>query len=132
MNETQIRVRYCETDRMGYLHHGHYIDYFEAGRTELLRSLGLSYREMEDTGIVMPVISLDIRYLAPAYYDELLTIKTILKEKPLVKLHLEYEIYNDKNKLLCDGNTTLVFTNSKTRKPCRAPAYFLEKVTDFF
>ena len=95
INETQIRVRYCETDRMGYLHHGHFIDYFEVGRTELLRSLGLSYREMEDNGVVLPVINLDIRYMAPAYYDELLTVKTFLKEKPLVKLLLGYEIYNE-------------------------------------
>ena len=116
INETQIRVRYCETDRMGYLHHGHFIDYFEVGRTELLRSLGLSYREMEDNGVVLPVINLDIRYMAPAYYDELLTVKTFLKEKPLVKLLLGYEIYNEQGKLLCTGNSTLVFSDAKTRK----------------
>ncbi len=131
-NETQIRVRYCETDRMGYLHHGHYIDYFEAGRTELLRSLGLTYREMEDNGIILPVINIDVHYMSPAHYDELLTVKTTLKEKPLVKLILGYEIYNDQGTLLCTGNSTLVFTNASTRKPCRTPDYFLEKINQFF
>ncbi len=132
INETRIRVRYCETDRMGYLHHGHYLDYFEEGRTEMLRSLGISYREMEDTGIVMPVVEINIQYKAPAFYDEMLTVKTIMKDKPLVRLFLDYEVYNEKGDLLCRGSSTLVFANAKTRKPCRAPAYFLEKTDGFF
>ncbi|MBN2347281.1 MAG: acyl-CoA thioesterase [Bacteroidales bacterium] len=129
---TKVRVRYNETDRMGYLHHGVYPAYFEIGRTEMLRSLGMSYREMEDDGIVLPVSNLNIQYISPAYYDDVLIINTIIKQKPTVRLVFEYEVTNDSGKLVCQGETTLVFVNAITRKPTRAPQSFMERMEQYF
>lgn len=130
--ESQIRVRYGESDRMGYAYYGNYPLYYEVGRTEMLRSLGLSYKDMEDEGIILPVINLQSNYLAPALYDDLLTIKTSLNELPTVRIRFEYEIYNDRNEKLNYGETTLVFTDAKSRKPRRPPEYFVKKVELFF
>ncbi len=130
--ESQVRVRYGESDRMGYAYYGYYPFYYEVGRTEMLRSLGLSYREMEDSGIILPVINLQSNYIAPALYDDLLTIKTFLKEIPSVRIRFEYEVYNEEGEKLNFGETTLVFTDAKTRKPRRPPLYFMEKVKIFF
>ena len=130
--DTQVRVRYGESDRMGYVYYGNYPLYYEVGRTETLRTLGLTYKELEDSGIHLPVISLQANYLLPAYYDDLLTIKTYLKEMPSVRIRFDYEIYNAIGEKLNYGDTTLVFTDAKTRKPCRPPAYFLEQLQPFF
>ena len=130
--ETLIRVRYGETDRMGYMYYGHYPEYFEASRTEMIRSLGLSYKEIEDQGIIMPVKSLSVDYKVPAFYDEVLTVKSILKILPEVKLDIDYEIYNDKKQLVCTGNTVLAFVDIKTRRPRRAPEYFINAVKEYF
>jgi acyl-CoA thioester hydrolase len=124
--DTKIRVRYAEADRMGYVYYGNYAMYFESARTEMLRSLGFSYREWEDTGIILPVRELQIRYLAPAFYDDLLTIRTIIKEKPLVKITFHHEVYNEKGEKTCTGSLVLVFVDSNTRRPTRAPKHFLE------
>ena len=132
ITETQIRVRYGESDRMGYVYYGNYPLYYEVGRTEMLRNLGLTYKDMEDSGIILPVISLNANYLAPAYYDDLLTLKTYLKELPSVRIRFEYEVYNERGEKLNFGDTTLVFTDAITRKPRRPPEYFLEKVMPFF
>lgn len=132
INETQVRVRYGESDRMGYAYYGNYPFYYEVGRTEMLRTLGLSYKEMEDSGIILPVINLQSNYLAPAFYDDLLTVKTYLKELPAVRIRFEYEIYNSRGEKLNYGETTLVFTNAVSRKPCRPPEYFMERVREFF
>ena len=129
---TRVRVRYNETDRMGYLHHGVYPAYFEIGRTEMLRSLGMTYREMEDDGIVLPVSDLKIQYLSPAFYDDVLTVTTILRHKPGVRLIFEYEIINETGILVCKGESTLVFVNAKTRKPTRAPEHFIKKISPYF
>lgn len=130
--EVKIRVRYAETDKMGYSHHGNYASYFEIGRTELLRQAGLSYRQVEESGIMLPVRNMNVTYYKPAFYDDLITISTRLKEKPAVRLIFEYEIHNEAGELLCKAETTLVFVDAKTRKPCRAPKYFLEKVLQAF
>ncbi len=130
--ESQVRVRYGESDRMGYAYYGYYPLYYEVGRTEMMRSLGLAYKEMEDNGIILPVISLQTNYLAPAYYDDLLTVKTILKEMPGVRIRFDYEIYNEKGEKLNFGETTLVFTDAKTRKPRRPPEYFLKRLAEYF
>jgi len=130
--ETQIRVRYGETDRMGYLYYGHYPEYFEVARTDLIRSLGMSYRSVEEQGILLPVRSLKIDYKLPALYDELLTVKSYLKSIPAIKLDIDYEIFNPEMKLICTGNTILVFVDAKTRKPTRAPAYFVRAVEGLF
>ena len=130
--ETLIRVRYGETDRMGYMYYGHYPEYFEVSRTEMIRSLGLSYKEIEDQGIIMPVKSLQVNYKLPAIYDEVLTVKSILKILPEVKLDIDYEIYNEKKQLVSTGNTVLAFVDIKTRRPRRAPDYFINAVKKYF
>lgn len=132
VTETKIRVRYGETDRMGYLYYGHYAEYFEVGRTEMLRTLGMTYKTMEDNGIILPVRSMSINFKHPAHYDDLLTVKTILKSFPQVKLDFYYEITDEKNVLLCSGNTVLVFVDANTKKVIRAPHYFLDAVRKYF
>lgn len=122
--EVEIRVRYAEVDSMGYLHHGNYPLYFEIGRTELIRKLGLSYKEMEDRGVMLPVRDLKINYRNPARYDDLLTVKTTLVRKPAIKLEFEYAIHNQKGELICNAKTTLVFVDAATRRPVRAPEFF--------
>jgi acyl-CoA thioester hydrolase len=132
VTETQIRVRYGETDRMGYMYYGHYPEYFEVSRTEMIRSLGLSYREIEDSGIIMPVRSLHIDYKLPALYDEMLTVRSCLKTVPESRLDIDYEIYNEKKQLLCTGNTVLAFVDARTRRIKRAPDFFLNAVRKYF
>jgi acyl-CoA thioester hydrolase len=127
-----IRVRYSETDRMGYLHHANYLNYFEVGRTEILRDMGLTYREMEEDGILLPVLSVNINYKAPAYYDDILTVKTYLKKMPGVKVVFEYEVFNEKSDLICTGNSTLVCIDASSRKPRKPPSYFIEKCSAGF
>ena len=131
-SETKIRVRYGETDRMGYLYYGHYPEYFEVSRTDLIRSMGISYREIEDQGIIMPVKSLTVDYKLPALYDELLTVESCLKDLPEVKLSIDYKIFNQENKLICTGNTVLAFVDAGTLRIRRAPAFFLDAVRKFF
>jgi acyl-CoA thioester hydrolase len=131
-SETQIRVRYGETDRMGYLYYGHYPEYFEVSRTDMIRSLGLSYKEIEDSGLIMPVKSLKIDYKSPALYDEILTVVSYLKVLPEIKLDIDYEIYNPLKKLICTGNTILAFVDAISRRPRRAPAFFLQAVKKYF
>ena len=131
-NETKIRVRYGETDTMGYAHHANYFLYFEIGRTELIRNLGLSYKEMEDKGIMLPVYVINCKFHAPAIYDDELIIKTCVREFSGVKVNFEYDIYNQNNQLICSGNTVLVFTDAKTRKPIRPPQFFNDDVKGFF
>jgi acyl-CoA thioester hydrolase len=130
--ETMIRVRYGETDRMGYLYYGHYPEYFEVSRTDMIRSLGLSYKEIEDLGIIMPVRSLKVDFKIPALYDEILLVKSCLNKLPEVKLDIDYAIYNQQNKLICTGNTVLAFVDAKTRRPRRAPDFFLKEVRKYF
>jgi acyl-CoA thioester hydrolase len=130
--ETQVRVRYAETDRMGYVYYGNYATYYEVGRVEALRKLGLSYREVEDKGILLPVLSFTIKYIKPAFYDDLLTIKTTIPELPNTRITFQYECYNQNNELLNKGETTLVFVNANTQKPCLAPEWFLTKIKPYY
>jgi len=131
ISETSIRVRYAETDQMGYVYYGHYAMYYEVARVESLRQLGLTYREIEEMGVMMPVLENKSRYLAPARYDDLLRIVTTLREKPGVKIKFEYEIFNGENTLINKGETILVFINKATNKPCRQPPA-MEKVLQRF
>jgi acyl-CoA thioester hydrolase len=131
-SEIKIRVRYGEVDRMGYLHHGNYPLYFEEGRTELIRSVGLTYREMEDRGILLPVREMNIRYFLPAKYDDLLTVRTALIKKPVVKLEFEYEVINESGGLLCKAHTTLAIVSAENRKPIRIPVFFDELIAPHF
>jgi acyl-CoA thioester hydrolase len=131
-SESQIRVRYGETDRMGYMYYGRYPEYFEVARTDMIRSMGISYREMEDQGIILPVRSLKVDYKMPALYDELLRVKSCLKTLPESRLDIDYEIFNSENKLVCTGNTVLVFVDATTRRIRRCPDFFLEAVRKYF
>lgn len=132
ISETTIRVRYAETDQMGFVYYGNYLQYYEVGRVEALRQLGTSYKEMEDDGVMLPVYGCTVKYMKPAVYDDLLIIKTTIKEMPKVRIAFEYEIYNQKNELLNTGTTMLAFVNKVTNKPCIAPKSFLEKIANYF
>lgn len=123
-----FRIRYAETDQMGVVHHGNYAQFFELGRTEWLRNLGVTYKDMEKTGILLPVISLSCNFKQSAYYDELLTVKTILVKQPAVKIEFDYEISNEQNEILTTGNTILAFINASTKRPMRCPDYILKKL----
>ncbi len=125
---TNVRVRYGETDQMGVVYHGNYASYFEIARTEWLRNLGVTYKELENKGIMLPVISLFFNFIKSAKYDDVLTITVILKKKPLVKIEFDYEIYNQKKEKISTGNSVLAFMDMKTNKPLRCPNYILEKL----
>jgi acyl-CoA thioester hydrolase len=122
-------VAYYETDTMGYVHHSNYIRLFERARTELMRHLGYTYAEMEASGTMMPLIEASCRYHSPGRYDDLLTVKAVIKEVPATRLHIEYEVRNEAGVLLCSGHTTLVFVNAGTRRPTRAPEAFLKALS---
>lgn len=131
--DTHVRVRYAETDQMGYLYYGHYAQYFEVGRAEMIRSLGISYKEMETVyGVMMPVMSLQMRYVRPALYDELLTIRTILRQLPESTMTFHHEIFNAKKKLVNGGSVKLCFVDMKTGRTVPAPPYLLEKLAPYF
>ena len=127
-HQTKVKVRYGETDQMGVVYHGNYAQYFEIGRIEWLSSLGFSYKEMEAQGIMLPVVVLNISYSKPAFYDEILTIKTTLLKLPKASIEFEYELYNERDELLTKAYTKLVFVDKKTRLPMRCPDYFLDKL----
>ncbi|MFF5384108.1 acyl-CoA thioesterase [Pedobacter suwonensis] len=131
-HSTKIRVRYGETDQMGYMYYGNYAQYYEVGRVEMLRSLGMSYSSMEAAGIMMPVLELKCKYIKPALYDQEITVKTIIKTLPGVRIFFEYELYNEKEELINIGSTTLVFVDMKKNKPTNPPENFMEKLSVFF
>lgn len=130
-SETTVRVRYGETDQMGYVYYGFYAMYYEVARVESLRQLGLTYKSIEAQGIIMPVLENKSKYIAPARYDELLRIVCVIREKPGIRIRFEYEIYNEKNKLIHIGETLLVFVDKQSSKPCRPPDA-MEKVLEPF
>ncbi|MEO8823839.1 MAG: thioesterase family protein [Ginsengibacter sp.] len=132
-SKTQIRIHYALTDQMGLVYYGNYAQFYEIGRTEALRSLGLTYKEIEATGIIMPVTEMHTRFLRPALYDDLLTVVTMVKEMPLhSKIVFHSEIFNEKNELLNVGEVTLYFLNSKTMKRSDMPEKIKEKLIDYF
>ena len=123
-----IRVRYNETDQMGVVYHGNYASYFEVARTEWLRNLGVTYKEMEENGTMLPVISLSFKFLKSAMYDDLLTISVSLRKKPMVKIEFDYEIINQNKEKISSGNSVLAFMDMKTNKPIKCPDYILDKL----
>ena len=123
------RVRYRECDPMGVVYHTHYLDYFEAGRTEALRDLGLPYRSLEDEGIIMPVVEANVRYRGPARYDDLLVVEVTFEEAPSVRVPIEYTVHRrDEDEVLVTGHTTRCFMDAERRRPIAAP----DAVTDAF
>lgn len=128
ITEIKFRVRYGETDQMGVVYHGNYAQYFEMGRTDWLREMGFSYRLMEESGIILPVISLSINYKKSARYDDLITVKTKLVKLPTAKIDFEYEIVNETCEILTTGNSTLVFVDVHTNRPTKCPDYILDKL----
>lgn len=111
---------------MGVVHHSNYVNYFELARTEMMRDAGVSYREMEEQGVMLPVREVHINYIAPAYYDDLLTIRITIAERPGVKLVFDHEVFNEKGELLTTARVVLVFVHADSRRPCRAPEWFLK------
>jgi acyl-CoA thioester hydrolase len=133
IHETKVKVRYAETDQMGVVYHGNYAEYYEVARTECFEaSSGMTYDSMEKDGVMLPILELQSKFIKPAFYAEVLTIKSIVKEIPSVRLHVEYEIYNEKNELINIGKTTLVFVDKTTRRPCQPPESFMKNVRPFF
>ncbi len=131
-HETQVRVRYGETDQMGYVYYGDYAEYFEVGRVEALRSLGFAYKRLEEEGVMLPVRELHVTYHQPARYDDLLTLRTIILQQPSVRIVFNYEVRNEAGVLLCEASTMLVFVDRATMRPCRAPEAFLEAMARHF
>ena len=130
IDEIQIRVRYGETDQMGVVYHGNYALYLEMGRIEWLRKLGVSYKKMEESGIMLPVISLNINYKKSVGYDDVINVRTELRKIPSVKIEFDYEITNAAGEILTTASTTLAFLDMKTKRPVKAPQYILDKLTD--
>jgi len=127
-DEILIRVRYGETDQMGVVYHGNYSLYLEMGRIEWLRKLGVSYKKMEEEGVMLPVISLRLNFKRSACYDDVIKVRTQLKKEPLVKIEFNYEILNDNDEIIVLANTVLAFIDMKTKKPIACPKYILDKL----
>lgn len=121
MHETTIRVRYGETDQMGFVYYGDYAEFLEVGRVEALRSLGFPYRRLEEEGVMLPVHDLHVTYHQPARYDDLITVRTFIEKLPSVRIDFRYEVLDPDGELLTEANTTLVFVDRATMRPCRAP-----------
>ncbi len=128
--DVPIRVRYNETDQMGIVHHSNYIFYYEVARTELMRSLGTSYREMEERGTLLVIRDVRSHFIAPAYYDEVLTVRTSIREIPMVKVIFDFEIFNSGGELIHTGEVVLASVDKVTRRPKRAPEWFVERVVE--
>lgn len=131
-SETSVRVRYSETDKMSYVYYGNYASYFEVGRVESLRNLGMSYRKMEESGIMLPVAEYKVKYFKPARYDDLLTIHTRIPSIPTVRIVFQYEIYNEDKVKITEAETTLVFIDTATGKPRKAPEELVLRLSSFF
>ena len=130
IHEFKVRVRYSETDQMGVVYHGNYAQYFEMGRVEWLRNLGVSYKWMEENGVMLPVVSLTMNYKKPARYDDLITVKTIFKSQTSVKIEFDYEIYNENEELSTIAHSVLVFVDMKTGRPILPPDYIKDKISE--
>lgn len=131
--KTSVRVRYADTDQMKFVYNGKYFEYFEVGRTEMMREIGLPYKNIESSGFLMPVIEAKITYLSPAFYDELLEIQTIVPEFPKIRIHIDHLIKSlDRNIEIVRGYVELAFINTQTMKPTRAPKIFTDAIAKFY
>ncbi|MCF6269640.1 MAG: acyl-CoA thioesterase [Melioribacteraceae bacterium] len=130
---TTIRVRYADTDKMQFVYNGKYLEYFEVGRTELLRSMGLPYSEIEKGGHQLPLIEANLKYKKPAVYDDLLDVEASVSSPYSAKVHIEYRItHHETKELICEGYTSHVFINADSKRPTRPPKVYVEKVSKYF
>ena len=130
--EVKIRIRYAETDRMGYAYYGNYATYFEVARVEAMRALGIPYKKLEDEGIILPVAEFHVKYKKPAYYDDEITVKVTIKEIPKIRFRFDYETYNSEGDLLNSAFTELVFVNKDTGRPMLIPDHIRTKISPYF
>lgn len=130
--KTKIRVRFCETDKMQFLHHAKYIEFFEVARTEMLRYYGLPYKTIEDNGIEMPVMEISIKYKNAAFYDELLTVEACVSELNSPKVHIDYKVFKENGLLAAEGYSDLAFMKSSTKKLCRPPEFYISSLRKYF
>jgi acyl-CoA thioester hydrolase len=128
---SELRVRYGETDQMGFSYYGNYAQYFEVGRVEALRNIGMSYKALEEQGVMLPVSSFNVNYKAPAKYDDALRIVTDITELKGARITFEYQVFNEKNQLLATANTVLVFVNKETMRPTSPPNNFMEIIEQY-
>lgn len=131
-SELKLEIRYYETDLMGIVHHSNYVRFFECGRINLMKELGMPIEELESRGVMMPVSSVEIHYKLPSKMGETLRVVTTIKKWPLARLFNEQKIYNEKNELVCEGTVIVGFIDVKTRRPVRAPEFMLEKLAPHF
>ncbi len=133
IHNTEIRVRYADTDQMQFVYNGKYFEYFEVGRTEMLREIGLPYSKIEDEGYQLPVLETYARYLSPAYYDDILIVESYVKDYPILRIHIDYKIYRKGNNLLVtEGYTEHAFIKKDTKKPSRPPELFVNTMKKFY
>ncbi|MCD7969759.1 MAG: acyl-CoA thioesterase [Alistipes sp.] len=130
--EVKIRVRYKETDAMGVVHHSNYVTYYETARTEMLREFGTTYRKLEESGVMLPVRDVSMRFFVPARYDDLLTVRITLREMPTAKMVFYHEVLNEAGELVNTGTIVLVFMNAATRRACRVPDWFADIFRPYF
>lgn len=131
-SDVKYRVIYRDTDKMGVVYHANYIVFYEIARNEMFRNLGIPYSELEKMGIVTPIVEIESKYKAPAYYDDLLTIRATIKELPVAKIDVEYEVFNEGGRLLNVGRTRLGYVNMERMRPCRAPQELIERLSQYF
>lgn len=132
-HDTKIRICYADVDQMGFVYYGNYLKFYEIARGEAMRALGLSYRDMEERGVMMPVVKAALNYKRPAHYDDLITVRTIVKQMPQgPRMDFYYEVYNEKSQLLNHGFSQLAFVKKETGVPCRCPDYFTELLKPYF
>jgi len=130
---TELRVRYADTDQMRFAYNGKYFEYFEVGRSEMMRDLNFTYRELEANGFFMPVIETKIRFFSPAFYDELLEIETRVEKLPTSKVHIDHIIKaKERDIVICEGYVELAFVDAKTNRPTRAPKIFIDVIKKFY
>ena len=129
--ESKVKVRYVETDQMGVVHHSNYAQYYELARTECFEACsGMSYEQMEAEGVMLPILEIQCKFLKPAYYNQILTIKSIVKEIPTVRLTVDYEIYNEDKVKITEASTTLFFLDAETNKIVRCPDFLLDLIKE--
>ena len=131
-HDTQIRVLYRDTDKMGVVYHANYIVFYEAARNEMFRAIRLPYTLLEQMNIAMPIVEVESKYKSPAYYDDLLTVRATVKELPEVRAVVEYEVFNEAGTVINTGKTVLGYVNMERKRPCRAPKEFIDELQKYF